>query len=494
MFFLSTYAHSYHVIHSKNILFKDGISYNQQSMTELNGKYKVITANGHTLCKYESGKIINKVSEFSKENKIKSLYYIKNGVINGEYSSFYPNGVIKEKGSYLAGHKIDLWTEYYPNSNEKAVKTYKNSILIKTINYYPSPKNKKLKKSIQNYTNGLKSGEFINFYNEDNKISQTTHYKENLKNGGHKSYYKNGNIKLIANYSNDLLDGSMKEFYQDNSIKCLKTYIKGELTGEEKCFFKNGKVKVICNWSNGLRNGACNKFGENNKALEESKYLHGKLDGTQTHYDQDGNPTMKTEYKTGYLLKKQSFKKDKMILSINYKTIDNKSVKDGQFYEYDLKAIREIRGNYKEGKKHGEWKEFNHHKIRVIENYKNGTLDGPYSYYHNDHLKESGSYLMGKKHNEWKFYYYNLKGFEKVISSIFNYKNGFLDGKSIQFNEYGYKKSITNYKNGIKEGMYIKFHKDGKTINEKGLYKDGTKEGDWLTFDASGKKLRTIHY
>ena len=79
----------------------------------------------------------------------------------------------------------------------------------------------------------------------------------------------------------------------------------------------------------------------------------------------------------------------------------------------------EIIGNYKNGEREGEWKDYYENgKLAIIDNYKNGKREGEWKFYHeNGKLGGIGNYKNGKQEGEWKYYHENGK-----LASIGNIK------------------------------------------------------------------------
>jgi antitoxin component YwqK of YwqJK toxin-antitoxin module len=62
------------------------------------------------------------------------------------------------------------------------------------------------------------------------------------------------------------------------------------------------------------------------------------------------------------------------------------------------------------------------------------------------------------------------------------------NGRWLEWNECGIKKSETNYEEGTKQGLYIEWHRNGQKITE-GKYLHGKKTGRWLKWDQTGNLL-----
>ena len=98
-------------------------------------------------------------------------------------------------------------------------------------------------------------------------------------------------------------------------------------------------------------------------------------------------------------------------------------------------------GNLINGKKHGTWKEVYPDKRILVENYKNGNLEGPVSLFYKNRQKE------------WRY----------------------------------------NYTKGILNGTYSRWYANGqKAVN--GYFENGEPVGVWAWWDQTGKFLRKEKY
>lgn len=125
---------------------------------------------------------------------------------------------------------------------------------------------------------------------------------------------------------------------------------------------------------------------------------------------------------------------------------------------YENKKIKTI-GLYRNKNKNGEWKYYEKDKLVMVENYKNGILDG-----------------------ERKIFYENGN-----IMGLENYNDGKLNGVFRKWTDDGSLIEEANYTKGLKNGEYISYYGNGKIAN-KGRYEDDKKIGKWIYFDIKGKK------
>jgi antitoxin component YwqK of YwqJK toxin-antitoxin module len=143
------------------------------------------------------------------------------------------------------------------------------------------------------------------------------------------------------------------------------------------------------------------------------------------------------------------------------------------YYSFSTKSEDStVNGYYKQGKKHGKWRESveikNHQdecKI-VVSHYENDLLHGKYML-KDDKKKVIGYYEKGQKTGKWIEY------------------NGYKPHRHAD-------QVIATFAEDLLEGSYIR--KENKKIILSGQYVRGKKHGDWLFYDKEGKHIKTEKY
>ena len=204
-----------------------------------------------------------------------------------------------------------------------------------------------------------------------------------------------------------------------------------------------------------------NNFNQNNNIL------------SQNEINKNISINLKKQVKSSYILREIfSYLSKKIVLKL---IKFNKSLQKKLLY--DIEDYREVAGKYKiggnngkvqiytldnrlifygeylNGKKHGEGKEYyeNNGNLKLKGEYLNGELNGKIiEFYENGRLKFEGEYLNGKKHGKGKEYNYNRKN-----NLIFygNYLYGKRNGKGKEYNDNG---------RIIFEGEYLNDKRNGK--------------------------------
>ena len=263
-------------------------------------------------------------------------------------------------------------------------------------------KSKKILKCIFNYLNIKKKLILMN-YNKvlQNKFGLTIDdYKKNAKRikvGGFNGYgkeYLSGSNKLIfeGKYLKGKRNGKGIEYFENGEKKFEGEYLNGEIfngieydkKGNEIVRFNNGIGRELYN------NGLC-KF--------EGKYLNGKKWNGK-----------------GY----------------TYYGIKLYEIKNGKGYirEYNSDGTLLFKGNYLNGERNGEGKEYSQGKLLFEGNYINGIRNGEgREYYDNLRIKFEGEYVNDKRWNGIVYYFNGNKKCEikegKEEEEIENINNTF---------------------------------------------------------------------
>ena len=225
---------------------------------------------------YRKGKEIGEWLEFHLSGRKKTITNYKNGFKNGRYfeledlPSINNVEVYTVKGTYKNNDKDGTWSEFYPD---------------------------KSRKSISYYTSGLKTGKWLEYYNNQNnsKKFQGT-YSNGLETGNHEWYYKNGSLKKSIQYNNGLKSGYHYEYYKDRKPK-----VEGQYKSDEKYdtwiyFCSNGELKEERKYKKGKQVGKYVKYYCSGDLQVSGWYDKSEKCGTWTFYKQDGKIDDKVEY------------------------------------------------------------------------------------------------------------------------------------------------------------------------------------------------------
>ena len=125
----------------------------------------------------------------------------------------------------------------------------------------------------------------------------------------------------------------------------------------------------------------------------------------------------------------------------------------------------------------------------IYKTIRNTNLPSAVSVYELNNYKKRflGNLVDGKKHGTWKEFHPN----RRVL--VENYKNGNLDGSVSLFYKNGQKEWSYKYSNGILNGSYSRWHSNGMKATN-GYFENGDPVGLWAWWDKNGEITKKQNY
>ena len=207
------------------------------------------------------------------------------------------------------------------------------------------------------------------------------------------------------------------------------------------------------------------------------------------YYDKDLNLAIDINCIDGKCIQKGYYSNKELAYIKEGKLTENLDVlANGKYTEYYKNGKIKIQGNYKEGRRNGEFKTFLKNsksagsviykdgkiiKSTLIKSMKDNASFSPISYVNYD---LDTSYSIGK-----------VDFPNKLLKTYYMYnKKGVLNGDSIKYYEEGNIQSIVPYKNNLVEGLIIRYYENGN-IKEEVNYKNDNMNGEAKSYDENGK-------
>jgi len=313
--------------------------------------------------------------------------------------------------------------------------------------------------------NPLKNeAELQNFKNKADKI-----IKEELKNDYKKEYLKRkNNLEKIEGISEDIYTDGEFVFELKNAVinSASKNIEKKPDIFISKVFDKDGNLLNIAFLANS----------------DEGTFLHRVLNKDLNLVTETYSINEKCIQKGYYNDKKLAYIREGKLIE-DYNLLPN-----GKYVEYYKNGNIKLQGNYKEGRRDGEFKTF----------LKNGKSAGSVIYEDGKIIKSTLikamkdnasfslvtdiTYILDTSHTIKKVDFEN--GLLKTYF-IFD-KNGVSNGDSIEYYEEGNIKSIIPFKNDIVDGLTISYYENGN-IKEEVHYKNNKMNGEAKSYDENGK-------
>lgn len=276
----------------KELVLKDGIYYLKESTKPYSGKI---------LERFPSG-----------EDSLKAR--ITNGVLDGDYTTYYKSGAVRDSMIYKTDTLIrkKSWNE---NGNRLLIP--RSSLIIDKDwrCFLKTPDGKQIPFSgltvdsnyveydvkwvrIVEYLNGDKDG-ILEKYNLNGKIDLKISYKNGKQNGQEISFFYDGSNYYSKWWKNGLLNGESIYYYGKGKIKSKEQWINGYKEGKTKNYFESGKVQFEANYSKDEMIGKGVWYNENGNKICEGQLLNNVREGLWIWFNENGSISSKAEYKDG---------------------------------------------------------------------------------------------------------------------------------------------------------------------------------------------------
>jgi len=348
---------------------------------------------------YNSGKKEGLSKEFDKEGNIITLY---------EYNNDFLVSREKINRTDNNGLKQGEWKEFYPNGGIKSEKTFKDDLIH---GYYKEYDNRGRLVLTMLYENGaiVKSRvedepdiEIVNKHDQDGKLIYSGPYRNKIPVGIHREYGKDGKVTNAFIYNdNGLLlhegivdetgnfNGKWKDLYSNGKTEAEGQYTDNRRSGQWKFYNTSEKIEQTGSFNNGRPDGLWKWYYENGALLKEEEYFQGKRDGSSTEYSVTGDIIAQGQYSDGE--------------------------KNGE-WKYKSGDVTE-EGKYITGLKDGGWRSsYENGKPKFKGNYVQGNPDGLQTfYYESGRIKEEQYFQMGIRQKTWKKF--NEEGIPVLVIS-----------------------------------------------------------------------------
>jgi antitoxin component YwqK of YwqJK toxin-antitoxin module len=133
-----------------------------------------------------------------------------------------------------------------------------------------------------NYTNSMKTGVWIEYYQNGKKKSELT-YVNNRPNGPAKMYHENGNLSEEGTWVGTRWTGPYKLYYEDGTPRQQFVYNNlGQRDGAQTYYHPNGKVAIEVNMKAGKEEGVKKEYNTNGELTTETYFNGGTIDAAKT--------------------------------------------------------------------------------------------------------------------------------------------------------------------------------------------------------------------
>ena len=409
------------------------------------------------------------------------------------YNKFYfENGTISSEGPMKQGKPEGYWKTYFMNGRIKSEGNRVNFLLDSIWKFYTE--DGKLAMEF-NYKDGKKNGLKKVYDAKDTFLVSQENFINDVKKNNTTYFYPNGKVMQTVPFIAGKEEGVGYNYDEDGIIVTITEYKMGFVKKQERInrkdrkgfkqgmwkeFYENKVMKNECNYTDDKRNGYYKEYSMDGSLLNTVKYINGKV---QQNVPELAKIEVRNQYYDGGKIKYSGGYKDGVPEGIHreYDTtgkITNSLIfKDG---ELTAEGILDALGH-----EQGFWKEFHPNgELKSEGEYKDGKRIGDWKFYHsNKKTEQIGKYdKKGNAQGVWKWYYESGNLLREE-----NYANNLREGLMTEYGDTGAVITKGEFVEGQKEGKWIYELGD---YREEGNYKEDKRDGEWKHYYSDSGKLR----
>ena len=403
----------------------------------------------------DNGLLQGMYTSYFPNGKTKQQRTYKNDTLNGYEASYHDNGQISNQGYNWNGRAYGHWESYHEDGSLKAKNFYVNGKYNGPQYYFDESG---ALKTVEDFDDGT-------LMKVKNCKSDSTVYNElviGYPTPRFTTKYPNGQQRSDIAMIGEKFSGEAKWWYGNGAVQTQGTYLEGEQHGPWKYYFPNGQLKSEGNYLFGDKDGEWKWYYENGQLSSTSLYVNGKRHGEYVSYYPDGTVEAKTPYFQGDVNgKKYLYDYEGNIDHIRYY---DRGVIIGYSYlgsdgeEVDMipvsKETAVVKSYYANGKQSRQYE------------LQNGMFIGDYIEWNDDgSIRSKGNYQHDNRDGKTVTYYPNGQVWEEEM-----YVNGLLHGVSLEYYTNGKLKSKKTYVNNALHGMVEEYDEEGN-LKKKYLYR-----------------------
>jgi antitoxin component YwqK of YwqJK toxin-antitoxin module len=454
----------------------------------------------------------------------------KDGLYEGAYQSFYPQGGKKEEGMYKAGELIGNATVYYVNGNtsyQMLSDSITNKIVIKQ--YYPDG----MVEGVEETTHDLPTGEWISYY-PDGTVSETKQYDDAGKETGvWLTYHRNGTLSIETPYENGNRHGDEKNYASNGSLIAKTHWDKGysthittyntDGTEREKIIPNNKQIivdlysnedtisyrqkRISCNdrgekqgilveyapngvkiaeteYKNNLQNGIAKTYFPNGKLQTYQQYKDDALNGFSLRYYPNDTLAIEANYIHGQLIVQYDYYMDGSLHTVATYNTQNEQTAEKNYFPTGQLSSEKI---YKSGLIYQSRYYNDTGKCLGINQFINGNgID--YSYYFNGEVESKRTFRAGSLFDTAYFFDYQHKTCNPIYY-IEGGANGVIKSTLLDSIEQMEGNYLLGYENGN-----IKYYYFNGVLNFEAMYEYGQQQGISKYYYLNGKLYDVVLY
>jgi len=182
---------------------------------------------GHVIIhRFKNGKLHGVCQSFKNHGNDYKRNYI-NGVLNGKNTRYWDNGNIRDELTYKDGEVVDCdYIEYHPEGEKSIIGQYKNGKKDgEWISYFQDG----VILSEEYYIGELRNGVCSTFHNNGQLKKKLNYVEGRIEDGNYEEYHPTGEVRLKGTYLNGEKEGPFTYYSPNGDIHVIEIFHIGQI-------------------------------------------------------------------------------------------------------------------------------------------------------------------------------------------------------------------------------------------------------------------------
>lgn len=195
-----------------------------------------------------------------------------NGHKQGRWIGKYSSGTVRYEGSFTNNKPVGEWKRFHENGKIKAQLHHSPNTDMASAELFDENGTRYAK---GNYKGTVKDSTW-NYYNNLQLVGQEN-YTDGVKNGKSLTFFENGVPASETNWINGMLNGVSRNFYPSGKKKMEVMYRQGKRQGLNLIYYESGQTQIKGQYNNDLPDETWKFMDANGNEKYELKYKAGVL-------------------------------------------------------------------------------------------------------------------------------------------------------------------------------------------------------------------------
>jgi len=192
----------------------------------------------------------------------------------GYWEAVDSRGALVYTGYFVDDKPVGELKRYFPMGGVRVIMNYDSTSTKAHARFFWQSGNLAAR---GNYVDTKRDSVWLYYSNQSKALSRSVEYADGKLNGTEQKFYPDGRVAEEINWKNGLKNGVWKQFFRNGQLKSTATYVNDKLDGEFMTYFSDGTKHVEGVYRQDIPDGEWKRYDEKGKLLSTIRYAGGTI-------------------------------------------------------------------------------------------------------------------------------------------------------------------------------------------------------------------------